>query len=240
MREINEQLFEAEPDQIRSLVAAGANINAVNPEDGGSGLVHHAASEGWTEMLQALYENGADLNLQDGNGQTPLHISIVNGRCDSAQWLLEHGVDSEVMNHYERTPLIQAAQQSDPELCRVLIDGGAKVDGSDPYNWTPLHHAARFNRVDAMKVLVEKGADIDALGGPGLTPIEKARGEGLAYLQSVRAERQTAQFEANTAQASARYATDNDTFNPNGNGEHLAPAASDTEEPRPRSRMMRL
>lgn len=208
MRAIDEQLFHAGIQEISALVAAGADINVIDDaEEGGYGLVHAAASEGWTEMLQALYENGADLNLQDINGQTPLHISIVNEQPVSTKWLLDHGVNTEIMDKYERTPLIQAARQWHKGFCELLIHGGANIDAADPNGWTPLHHASKFTRLDTMKLLVESGADINALGGPGQTPIDRARGKGRAYLQSVAEQRS---LEANTAPALAVYDTRGD------------------------------
>jgi hypothetical protein len=68
--------FRNEPTCIETaklLVAAGANVNAVN-NDGRSAL-HGAAQLGWTQFVRYLAANGAQLDLKDAKGITPLDIA---------------------------------------------------------------------------------------------------------------------------------------------------------------------
>lgn len=115
---------------------------------------------------------------------------------------------------------------------------------------------AQLLEANRARAFLDYAYDRTVPGSPPLTPLEsRAKSawerhdadEKMTVLSrlaktvlAIEANDLNEKLEANTAQASARYATDDDTFNPNGNGEHLAPASSGDEEPRPRSRMMRL
>ena len=40
------------------------------------GQLHVAACNGWLEALNLLLQNGASVNVQDGEGNTPMHLAI--------------------------------------------------------------------------------------------------------------------------------------------------------------------
>jgi hypothetical protein len=59
-------------DAVKLLIAAGANLNAVTPK--GEAALHLAAFAGKPEIVRALAEGGADLNLKNGDGKTALEV----------------------------------------------------------------------------------------------------------------------------------------------------------------------
>ncbi len=50
------------------------NVNATNKL--GNTPLHHAAVNGWTELARLLIDNGADLNIKNVKGETPLQIAV--------------------------------------------------------------------------------------------------------------------------------------------------------------------
>jgi ankyrin repeat protein len=56
------------------LLAAGASLDA--REDQGRGAIHAAAQQGWNEFIRFLAASGADLNLEDRQGNTALDIAM--------------------------------------------------------------------------------------------------------------------------------------------------------------------
>ncbi len=47
---------------------------------GGESLLHIAAKKGNLSMLKLLVERGAQVNIQDESGNTPLHYATANGK----------------------------------------------------------------------------------------------------------------------------------------------------------------
>ena len=91
-------------------------INAVNV--GGLSLLHIATLSGELEMMEALLDKGADVDIQDKNGLTPLFYAICSfpAKLDAVKLLLSHRANPNVRDKkYERTPLHYAA------LSRAII-----------------------------------------------------------------------------------------------------------------------
>ncbi|KAJ3499107.1 hypothetical protein NMY22_g19539 [Coprinellus aureogranulatus] len=90
--------------------------------DGWLGSALHAcATKGWADCAQALLEHGADPNIRDRLGDTPLHNSCHEGRPEMAEILLKFKADPTVRNKNGKTPLQIA---SNPEISQLLRNKG--------------------------------------------------------------------------------------------------------------------
>lgn len=84
-------LFGRRVEAAKILLAAGADVT---PKRGGSGwpragwtTLHYAAGFGFIELAQAFIDRGADLNVRDDEGKTPLQIAIEAGQPEAAELL---------------------------------------------------------------------------------------------------------------------------------------------------------
>src|SRR5687768_916599 len=72
----------------------GYRYNELISSQGGMSALHFAARQGFTDVVTALVEAGADLNQPNaGDKTTPLLIAIINGHFDLAMDMLEKGAD---------------------------------------------------------------------------------------------------------------------------------------------------
>jgi ankyrin repeat protein len=85
----------------------GGMIYTLQPV-GGWAAVMYAARDGAVDAVRALATAGADLDVQDPDGTTPLIIAIVNARFDAAVALLEKGANPNVADKMGMTPLYAA------------------------------------------------------------------------------------------------------------------------------------
>jgi ankyrin repeat protein len=146
--------------EIRKLLDAGAD--PTSHDDRGSAL-HSAAMHGKTKVLESLASTGADLNVLDDAGVTPLMAACVVGLqrgSQAALKLIELGADVAYVRKSDGANALRfAVVRAKPEVIEALIDHGARIDGrkSDPI--TPLMRAAIEGNLAAVKVLVARGAD---------------------------------------------------------------------------------
>ena len=102
----------------------------INARDEFGWTPSHLASEGQDSkggsVLRLLLEHGADINMQDVNGLTPLQWASFDGALEVVRLLLEHGADVEAKNSYGKTALQEAAQGEHDEIVKLLREYGAK------------------------------------------------------------------------------------------------------------------
>ena len=70
-------------------------------EDGCS----YITSKDHLELANLLLKNGAQVNVQDENGQTPLHDSAFACHEDMVKLLVENGADTTIKNNEGKTPM---------------------------------------------------------------------------------------------------------------------------------------
>ncbi|KAH8998262.1 hypothetical protein EDB86DRAFT_3242877 [Lactarius hatsudake] len=82
-------------------------------------------------IMQLLIQNGADVNAQDGDHLTPLHLASYRGDAKMVELLLQHGADFRAQDQNHSMPLHLASARGNAEIVQLLIDHGANVDPLD-------------------------------------------------------------------------------------------------------------
>jgi hypothetical protein len=77
-------------------------------------------------VVRLLLEHGADINVQNQDGETPLHEASTYGALEVVRLLLEHGADVEAKDNYGKTVLQVAAEYGHDEVVEFLREHGAK------------------------------------------------------------------------------------------------------------------
>ena len=160
--------------------------------------IHVAAQFSDVTAVNLLIEGGADVNLRDGLGLTPLHIAIYKDKPDVAEALLKAGADPNavfsgrddgVYDGTEPGPLHLAACHATPPMVRLLAKFNVVAGTKDGEGETALHLAVSGGKIALAQALIMAGAPVNVVNGAGETPLhllfgEKyiAHGEGLARL----------------------------------------------------------
>jgi len=117
------------------------------------------------DMMELLLAFGADPNLPQADGESPLSLALGldKDRADKVALLLEKGADPEKV--FAHGSALHRAASINTAASRVvfplLLAKAAGVGSPDRNGWTPLHSAASSANPTVIRLLVEKGADVD-------------------------------------------------------------------------------
>lgn len=143
----------------RSLLDAGADVNAPPADNDGRTALQAAAYSGNLELVQVLLDAGADVNASAAKhaGATSLQAAALSGRVRVATTLLNAGADANAGGALEngRTALEGAAEHGRIDMVQLLLNAGVDLwrDGKVQYERT-LQLASR-NGHTVVKKLVE-------------------------------------------------------------------------------------
>ncbi len=125
------------------------------------------------EGIKLLIENGADINSHNKQGDTPLHLAVMNRKINTTKLLIENGADINSHNEQDNTPFHLAVMNASKiDIMELLIKKGADIDSHNKQGDTPLHLAAMNRKINTMKLLIENGADINITNKKAMTAIE--------------------------------------------------------------------
>ena len=107
-------------DVLRGVAAEGADVHGLERSSGRSAL-HKAAFWGHKDTITYLtQECKLNPNVQDYNGDTPLHDAARFGHAEVARRLLQGGADPSLRNKEGQTVLGVAEEYSKPEVVATL------------------------------------------------------------------------------------------------------------------------
>ncbi len=117
----------------------------------------------WTKFL---LQEGANPNIADNRGRTPLIAAAQIGFVEGVQALVEAGARLDVGNETGETPLIAAVHARNIELIEVLVSAGADPDRADNAGRTARDYATMpgvsgrvINAIEANESDADEGAD---------------------------------------------------------------------------------
>lgn len=152
---------DRDPASVRALLAAGADVNAAEPD--GTTALHWAAHWDDLDTADLLIRRDADVNARNELGATPLWVSSVHGSVSMVERLLQAGADVNAALPSGETPLMTAARTGIVDAARILLRHGADVDAREgSRGQTALMWAVAQRHPDVVRLLIESGADVRA------------------------------------------------------------------------------
>jgi ankyrin repeat protein len=179
------------PEMMQLLISKGADINArsiernyqrhvtaegrpKNLDSGGFTPLLYAARENCVACVDVLLRNGADIDLPDPDGVSPLLLAIMNANWDLAGQLIQAGADVNQWDIFGEAPLFTAVGQ------RRLVDGGrASIDPQNKSNGLAILNALLERGADPNMQLFFRPANVrGATNTRGATPLVRAANNG--------------------------------------------------------------
>lgn len=137
------------------------------------------------DMMKYLLENGADPNISNYGGNTPLHCLVWSNKTDSMSFklkmislLLAHGANINQKNHEGDLPQNSIFKNNDPpyslKLIQFLFTQKIDLKAKGSVNITLLHDMARVGFFSGIAFLFKKGFDMNPVDDFGNTPLHNA------------------------------------------------------------------
>ena len=123
---------EAKGDEVTAMLGRpGSQIINTRDIGSGEGALHIVVRRGDETYLRFLLQKGADANLRDGRGNTPLLLAVTGGQAGMIRILTDARANPNLANASGETPLIRAVQRRDATMVRDLLAAGADPDQTD-------------------------------------------------------------------------------------------------------------
>eukprot|EP00746_Dinoflagellata_sp_MGD_P018824 gnl/MRDRNA2_/MRDRNA2_143688_c0_seq1.p1 gnl/MRDRNA2_/MRDRNA2_143688_c0~~gnl/MRDRNA2_/MRDRNA2_143688_c0_seq1.p1 ORF type:complete len:285 (+),score=38.91 gnl/MRDRNA2_/MRDRNA2_143688_c0_seq1:78-932(+) len=153
-RDLN--LFEAAHQgnvkALQRLISAGTDLNVKSGKNGWTAATWAVVGD-HESFLQALAEHGAELDLKDACGRTPIMFAAEKDTAVCLKVLLEWGADHNVADQRGQTALMLAVQNRSDACARLLAEHGNHLDtGNDkaPETELPLSVAPAGCNIDIL------------------------------------------------------------------------------------------
>ncbi|MBN8724424.1 MAG: ankyrin repeat domain-containing protein [Acidobacteria bacterium] len=171
---------------LKTLIYTGVNVNTTDSR--GNALVYLIEQSNESAIASycasALLQSGADFNMKNKFGRTPLQIATYNKQYSLINQLLQSGADVNAKSIHGDTALMDASTSQSASLVKQLLQSGADVNAKSNSGTTALHCAlvSANHNGEIVKLLLQSGADPKAKDKNGLTPLMSASQWGFTYV----------------------------------------------------------
>jgi ankyrin repeat protein len=176
-------LEECRLDAAKLLINKGIDVNFI-PEDGISALMTACTMGGnrdqlkvmmsestlarfdmysqddFTELVQLLVEQGADINAKNNEGTTALLTAVMANNIEAVKHLIENGADVNAKRNDEQTALSAAVALNNIEAMQLLLQYGLNPN-SMVHGVPLLNTGVMLGNIEAVKLLLQYKVDVN-------------------------------------------------------------------------------
>ncbi|XP_076285606.1 uncharacterized protein LOC143211647 [Lasioglossum baleicum] len=162
---------------VEDLLKNGADVNIL--EDNSlfrNSILHSAVYWRQVQMAKLLINYGANVNVKNCLGETPIVNAIYNRDTKMIELLLTNGADIKE----DPKILLAAVETGNLKIVEDILTDCADVnmllfDCTEFYTWAPpLHKAVKRKQVQMVELLINYGANVNVKNSQGETPIVNA------------------------------------------------------------------
>ena len=114
-----------------------------------------AAAKGNIFGIEALLDNGANVDASDKKGRTPVSWAAAGGHIAAVQLLIKYGANAETADHDGKTPLIYACINAHTDLVAEIVrNTEISLSQHDLDHRSPLAHAAANGNLSIIEILM--------------------------------------------------------------------------------------
>lgn len=166
-----EAVRKKEGDKVETLLGeAGSTVILSRDLATGKGALHIVTERRDIAWLRYLVAKGADVNMRDDKGVTPIQLASGLGWLEGVAFLVERKADLDQSDDTGETPLINSVHRRDMAMMRVLLKGGADPDRSDNSGRSARDYA-RLEKGGQLLDVIEANAKAKSAAGKAGSPV---------------------------------------------------------------------
>ena len=151
--DLHQAIFNRDLNKVKELIKVDKNYIKTH-SFAGIYPIHMAVKVRELAIVEYLLKNGADIDSQDGKGQTPLHYAISMKRLEFVKFLALNGADLDLPNDFGVTPIHQASYSGNFDIVKFLVTVGVDTKAKTDSGATPLDFAIYKNHSDIANYLM--------------------------------------------------------------------------------------
>jgi len=137
--------------------------------------LHRAAWQGDLPKVKALIGSGANLDVRDARGRTPLHVATHARQREAVKLLAKAGANLDALEDDRYDAVTVASVADDPSTLALLLSLGANPGQvTSRYDGTALIAAAHLGHDEVVRKLIAAGAPIDHVNNLHWTAVIEA------------------------------------------------------------------
>lgn len=123
------------------------------------------------DTLQMMLSKGANIEIVNANGETPLMTALQLRNSEAAKILIERGANVNSRNYHGRTPIFFT---KNIELLNLLVSNGADVNAKDNSGNTTLINDFLTSEFTTVSALIKLGANPNIVSNNGTSALSRA------------------------------------------------------------------
>ena len=137
-------------------ISPEGNVSAGDSSSPSRGpALHSAIAKNDRELVRILIEGGANVNVKDVFGDTPLHAAIEQGNNDMVILLVEAEANVDAKDSFGDTALHRAISKGDTSIVRTLVDALADVNLTNAFGDSALELAVSEGDQEILQILLD-------------------------------------------------------------------------------------
>ncbi|MEI0488929.1 ankyrin repeat domain-containing protein [Brachyspira pulli] len=166
-------------EAANELIKLGADIDNTNANFKTS--LHYVIENNSNKLLESvnlLLSKNANPNIQDKNGNTALHLAVINAHnskeyskyIEVINALIKYNANVNILNNKNQLALNISVSNNDTEISNILINAKSELNNIDN-GYAPIHVAVKNNNISIVENLLLNGANIDMKDKRGYSPL---------------------------------------------------------------------
>ena len=124
------------------------NSNALNQQ------LLQATQRGDREAALKLLQQGADINVRDAQGRTPVMVATYQHNTDMVRTLLQAGADVNIRDNNKENPLLHAGAQGWLDILKLAIEAHADTRLTNRFGGISIIPASERGHVEIVRELL--------------------------------------------------------------------------------------